>query len=886
MTFWDNWANRVRHVGRRFRFDQELEVEIRFHIDTRVEELQRSGLSSDEARTQARREFGSVIRTREESREAWRFGWLEDLAADLRYGSRAFRRSPGFTLTAVLSLGLGIGASSAIFGALDAALWKPLPVADPGRLVELSLTRSDGRTDVPPSALIQHLRESDVFAGVVIASADGLSFALDDRAERIVGDMVSPNFFAVLGVSPILGQGFSADVQAGRWAPEAVLSYNFWRVRFGADPHVVGRVIRLNTRPFTVVGVSPPSFFGLTRGSDYELRIPILPDGQELPEIGELTGSEQKGRPTFARLKPGDTVVQAETRANASLQAFLSTTSIGRFRDAGFHHLRVLSAATGDAGDLRQFRAPLYVLLALVGVVFLIACVNVANLLLARGMARARELAIRASIGAGRERLVRQMLAESILLSLTGGALGLVIARGGGELLLSFLPHGHIRLLLDLRPDGRLLLFTFVLSVVVSVLFGLVPALHSTRGDLAATIKSDAPAAIGGRGTARFRKVLVSSQVAFSLVLLIASGVFVRTLADLRPPDYRQPERVLLFTMKPQQEIYSAERRTALSAELIRTVTAIPGVQAAALAENGPLGSRTDHVRVETPGHVAVEAAADTVTRGFFDTIGVRLLSGRDFSSQDRPTSPLVAVVNQALTVALFEGRNPIGQHLGWSGDRQARRFEIVGVVDDTHYYEIRTAPQPAVWFAMGQIPPYMPTLHVRTIASDTSAITTAVLREFDTVDKGVPVFNIRTLAARVEDSLSRERLVADLSATFGAVALALTAVGLYGVLAYSVARRTREIGVRVALGCRPASVLWMIGREALALVGTGSLVGGVMALIAARLLSSYLVGVSAIDAGTLTACGLLMLLVAVVAVSMPARRACRVDPMTAFRCD
>ena len=369
-------------------------------------------------------------------------------------------------------------------------------------------------------------------------------------------------------------------------------------------------------------------------------------------------------------------------------------------------------------------------------------------------------------------------------------------------------------------------------------------------------------------------------------MLLIASGVFVRTLADLRPPDYRQPERVLLFTMKPQQEIYSAERRTALSAELIRTVTAIPGVQAAALAENGPLGSRTDYVRVETPGHAPVEAAADTVTRGFFDTIGVRLLSGRDFSSQDQPTSPLVAVVNQALTVALFEGRNPIGQHLGWSGDRKARRFEIVGVVDDTHYYEIRTAPQPAVWFAMGQIPPYMPTLHVRTIASDTSPITTAVRREFDTVDKGFPVFNIRTLAARVEDSLSRERLVADLSATFGAVALALTAVGLYGVLAYSVARRTREIGVRVALGCRPASVLWMIAREALALVGTGSLVGGVMALIAARLLSSYLVGVSAIDAGTLTACGLLMLLVAVVAVSIPARRACRVDPMTAFRCD
>jgi len=592
MAFWREWANRVLHVGRRRRIDRELDEEIRFHIDTRVEELQRRGLSSDEARTQARREFGSVIRMREESREAWRFSWLEDLAADLRYALRALRRSPGFTLTAVLSLGLGIGASSAIFGALDAAMWKPLPVVDPSSLVELSLTRADGWTDVLPSALVQHLRESDVFAGVVMANADGLSFALDDRAERIVGDMVSPNFFAVLGVSPILGQGFSADVQAGHWAPEAVLSYNFWRERFGADPHVLGRIIRLNTHAFTIVGVSPASFFGLTRGSDYELRIPILPDGQELPEIHELTGSGERGRPTFARLKPGDTIAQAETRANAALQAFLRTTSIPRFRDAGFRHLSVLSAATGDVGDLRQFRAPLYVLLALVGVVFLIACMNVASLLLARGMARARELAIRASIGAGRGRLVRQMLAESLLLSLTGGALGLVIARGGDDLLLRFLPQGHIRLLLDLRPDGRLLVFTLALSLVVSVLFGLVPALQTTRGDLTATIKSDAAATIGGRDSARFRKVLVSSQVAFSLMLLIASGVFVRTVADLRPPDYWQPERVLLFTMKPQQEIYSEERRTALSAELIRSVTALPGVQAGALAENGPFGRR------------------------------------------------------------------------------------------------------------------------------------------------------------------------------------------------------------------------------------------------------------------------------------------------------
>jgi predicted permease len=889
MAMRSEWMNRLRYLVRRSRFEDDLDDEIRFHIESRAAELQVSGLSSRDALARARREFGPVARSAEDSRAAWQCRWFDDLTSDLRYALRSFLRRPAFTLTAVLSLALGIGANSAIFTALDAVLWKPLPVTDPQSLVYLSILRANGRNADPPGALIRQLRQATVFTDLITTGGDGLSFSYDDRAERIVGEFVSPNFFTFLGVKPMLGQAFTPDVEAGRWAPQAVLSYNFWRRRFGGDPRVIGRTIRLNTYPFTIVGVSPPSFFGLTRGSDYEMRIPILPDGQELAQIHEIGGS-WRGRTTIARLKPDESILRAEAAADGQLQEFLRTTPDQRFRNTDFRHLRLRAGDRGDSGDLTRFHAPLYVLLALVAIVLLIACTNVANMLMARGAARARELALRASIGAGRLRLIRQMLTESVLLSLIGGACGIAVAHWTAGLLLGFLPQGHMSIALDLHPDIRALLFTSALSLLTGILFGLTPALHSTHGDLAATLKSDSASSLGERRSAGFRKVLIVSQVAFSLVLLIAAGIFVRTLSGLRPADYRaNPKRVLLFTMKPQREIYSDDRKRLLAAELVRRVREMPGVQAAALAENGPLGSRGASASIEAPGHEPVRADLDWISAGFFDTIGVPRIAGRDFHAADKPGAPGVVIVNESLARAFFKNESPIGRAILFSPGRKGRRaFEIVGVVVDTHYYDVHKEPGPTAWFTFQDDAPapYMPTLHVRTATSETSAVIAGIRRAFDLVDKGFPVFNIKTLEVRMEESLSRERMVANISTAFGVLALALAAVGLYGILAYSVSRRTREIGLRMALGSGPGRILWMVAREALVLVGIGSVAGLTLAIGASRVLSRYLVGASGPGPAILIVCVASMLAMAALAISIPALRACRVDPLDALRHD
>jgi predicted permease len=473
------WLNRLRYSGRRSRFDDELDDEIRFHLETCAAELEQSGLSRDDALAQARREFGSVTRMREESRSAWQFRWLADFGADLCHSFRSFVRSPGFTATAVLSLALGIGANSAVFTALDGVLWRQLPVADPASLVQLSVLRRGtvGNLD-PPAELVRQVRESGLFSNVITATPDGLSFSYDDRAERIIGEAVSSNFFTALGVEPILGQAFTPAVQHGGWAAEAVISYSFWTHRFGGDPAIIGRTIRLNTYPFVIVGVSPPSFFGLTRGTDYEVRIPVLPEGREIREIGLISGSPGWGITTVARLRPGTTAVQAEAAAAPQFQEFLHVTANPRYRNATNVQLVLNPAGRGAPvhTSLLRLYQPLYVVSGLVAIVLLIACVNVANMLLARASAREREFAIRGSIGAGRFRLIRQMLAESVLLSLTGGAIGVAVAYWSTGLLFRFLPQGHTSIVLNLQPNGRAVLFTFGLSILTGALFGLAPA--------------------------------------------------------------------------------------------------------------------------------------------------------------------------------------------------------------------------------------------------------------------------------------------------------------------------------------------------------------------------------------------------------------------------
>jgi len=810
--------------------------------------------------------------------------WIEDLAADLRFALRAFRRSPGFVLTAVISLALGIGANTAIFTALDVAFWKPLPVADPYHLVRFVITRTNrGDRGSLPSEFAPALERSGVFSGTVAYSTDGFSLTYDGRAERVQGEVVSPNYFTFLGLEPFLGQGFTPDVRAGRWAAEAVLSYRFWARRFGGDPRVIGKGVHVNTYPFTIVGVSAPGFHDLQQGYDPDLRMPVMPEGMQMKESDMLSSGVSTG---MARLAPGVAMAQAEAATDALFQEFLRTGP-PQVRRAGYLHVRVMPGATGSAGELLQFQTPLFVLMALVGTVLLIACANLAGLLLARATARRRELAVRSSIGAGRLRLVRQMLVESVLLAMLGGVLSIPVAAWSADMLFRFLPQGHTPLTVDLNPDARALAFALAVSLLTGVLFGLIPALQATRGDLTATLKADSAAAIGDR-RAGLRKLLVVAQVAFSIVLLIAAGVFIQTAAKLRPADYHvSADRVLLFTMKPQQEIYSPDRVRALTAELVRRVSELPGVTHAALAENGPLASRSSGGSVGTPVHDPVRAVFDFVTPGFFETIGVARIAGRDFTTADRQGSPPVVIVNQALARAQFPNQSPLGRTLVSPWDK-TRVFEIVGVVADTHYYDVHGDAPPGVWFAIQQDTPYMPTLHVRTTSPntgpDTAGMIAAVLREFDAIDRGFPVFNIRTLELRMEDALSRERMVAALSAAFRVLALALAAIGLYGIISYSVSRRTREIGIRMALGSSAGSVVWLTAREALALVAAGSVLGMGIAMALSRFLAQYWFGASPVGASSLLISAAAMLLIAAIAAGVPAARACRIDPLLALR--
>jgi predicted permease len=831
-------------------------------------------------------ELGNLTLTAEDARAQWGWTWLERVGQDVRYAWRILRKSPAFAATAVLSLALGIGANSAIFAALDAAFWKPLPVADAQSLVNFSITRVRGgdETDLP-AGLARRLRDSGIFAGILVSNSDGLSVSFDDRAERIIGQAVSPDYFSLLGVQPALGQAFSPAVQAGQWSAEAVLSYDYWKRRFGADPLIIGRAIRLNTVLFTVVGVAPPSFFGLARGSDYELRIPILPDGRSLSPMKLIDGLNHSWWGATARLRPHQSLAAAEAAADVQLQAFLRTTTDEEVRSAGLRHLRLLPGSGGDFERTLQFRTPLFVLMVLALIVLLIACANVGSLLLARATARTRELAVRVSIGASRSRLIRQLLTESLFLSLLGGVAGVGAAYGMTRLLVRFVPQGHVTVVLDLNPDGRVLLFTMLITLVSGVVVGVIPALQASHSSTAAMLKSDTGGSIGDRRGAAARRTLVAAQVAFSLLLLVAANAFVHTLMDLRPNDYRaNPGRVLLFTMKPQQEIYTDDRKRQLAAELVRRVAQLPGVRSAALAENGPLGSRISRALVSAQGHNPLRVDSDAITPGFFDTVGIARVAGRDFTEQDTLGSPRVIVVNQALARRLFPGANPVGRILHVPDGEANAEYQIVGLVADVPYYDLHKTPQPAVWFAIEQTTPYMPTLHVRIDTPDVAPVTASIRREFDALDKGFPVFNVRTMEGRIEDSMAGERMIASLSGGFGALALVLATVGLYGTLAYSVSRRTREIGIRRALGSRAGPVLWMVAREALWLVGAGSVVGSAVAITASHGLARYVGAVPVVTPAILVSSGCTMLLLSVTAVVAPSFRACRVDPLSVLR--
>src|SRR5262245_39556433 len=886
------WLWLVRFVGvivpRRFRdrFRQEWEAELEY----REEMLSRWD----------RHDWGAKLELLRRSLGAFRdalwlqqLRWEDEMLQDLRYGVRMLLKSPGFTAVALLSLALGIGANTALFSLMDAVFWRPLPVSHPEQLVSLVVPPpAREERSFSPLALFRELQQGNqVFTGAITSEDDGVSLTVDGATERVRGQAVTGNYFSVLGVNAFRGRTFSAEIAQGAWAAEAVLSYDFWQRRFGGEASVVGKTIQLNGYPFTVVGISPPHFFGTEVGVSPEVRVPKLPDplAQTMPAMPLLR--LRRYATVLARLKPEVSLQQAQAAIEVVYQRLLrddpQLSANPRLRGT---HLQLLPNSRGTSSLRDEFGRLLTLLLAMVALVLLITCANLANLLLGRATARRQEFAVRLAIGAGRARLMRQLLTESLLISFLGGALGVALAYWGVDILFGFLPQNNIHTFLEVKPDLRALGFTFGVAVLTGILFGLTPALQATRPNLVPALKQ------GSAGERRhridLRQALVVAEVALALLLLVGAALFVRTLQNLQAVNAGfEAEQVLLFTMKHVPERYTPDQLRNFCRELLEQVEGLPGVRSAGLAETGPFSGRentppvfvpTYQSQAEGPPYVIV----DRVSPRFFEGLGIPLLAGRDFSFADQEGAPKTAIIDETAARHFFSAVNSLGRRIAIGRAPNVTEYEIIGVVKATKYKSLREEAPGAVYLSLLQgARPWMPTLHVRATNSAT-ALTAAVRQVFQELDKDLPVFNVKTFERQLNESLAQDRMVATLSSFFGILAALLAAIGLYGVMAYAVARRTRELGIRLALGAKPRNIRWLVMRETLQLVALGMLIGLCAALVATRLIASLLFGLTPTDPLTIALASLLLLAVAALAGYLPARRASRVDPMTALRCE
>lgn len=830
---------------------------------------------------------------------------------DLKFALRTLRRSPLFTLIAVLSLALGIGANTAIFSLMDQLILRLLPVKDPDSLVMLSqrgasMGGSDGERANSYPIYQDYQQRANAFSEVFCQKmSEGVALTLDNNQTELVSvEMVSGNYFTALGVKPAIGRLFNSaeDDRTYKGHPVVALSYDYWMSRFAGDHGVVGRKVLVNNHPMTIVGVSAPGFSGVDPARSPKIRVPI----QMLPIVhpgwdATIAFRRLQWVRVFARLKPGYTVESAQ----ASLQVLFtqirhyeatlpeakgwSATERERFLRG---RVVVEKAGTGYSQLRNSFSTALMVLMCMVGIVLLIACANVASLLIARAVARQRETAVRLSIGASRGQLVRQLLVESLVLALAGGALGTLLAVWMTKGLLTLLPVGNAVLMLSATPNVRILLFTIALSVLTGLAFGIAPAFRATRVDPWSTLK-DAMGSGGGTGGAvRARKTLVIAQVALSFVLLFGAGLFVQSLRNLRDTTsgFQHIEQLVSFRIDPALNGYDLPRAKRFHQDLLERLRMLPGVQSAGYARAGVLtgGAWGDGMLVE--GHVArqgenTHANVNFVSPGYFRTMGVPLLEGRDFDERDVSGAKPVCIVNRTFAEQYFPGRSAVGRRVGSAILRNGKvDMEIVGVVENALYNGPREGARRQVFFAEMQ-ERYLSgeTFYVRT-AFDPAHMTGAIGNAVSRLDPRVAPSEMRTLDAQLDRILLIERLIAMMSAGFGALATLLASIGLYGVMAFVVARRTREIGVRLALGAMRGSVVWMVMREVLLLLGIGLAVGIPAALALGRVVSAQLYGVKEHDGWIAALSVMLLAFIALMAGLLPARRASRIDPLLALR--
>jgi len=819
------------------------------------------------------------------------------------------RNHPGFGAIVVLSLALGIGANAAIFTLIDAILLKSLPVKEPGRLVVLRETEGTYSGDAFEYPSYVRLRGAgQAFTGMFAYSPVRLNAVVDGETDPYgTGLLVTGNYFSELGVNALIGRTITPDDDRVQGAhPVAVISFNFWKRRFAQSAAVLNRTILLAGTRFTIIGVTPPEFFGTEVGTSPDFFVPVMMQVQVMPGMTDFIKQDRQRNSwlhVMGRLRPGISKAQALASLQSAYEQIQADSAawyaekFGSLKNWGRARLEVVPGAKGLSDLRRQFSKPLIVLMGVVGLVLLIACANVASLLLVRAVARQKEMAVRLAVGAGRSRLVRQLLTESLIFALASGFAGVMLAWQATRLLLKVLPHGRFPLALHVTPDARTLGFTVVVSIVTGLLFGLAPAFRSTSLDLGPALKDSTGTSGGPRFHFALGKVLVSCQVALAFVLLLGAVLLIRTLQNLRSLDLGfAMEHLLSMRVEPPGSEFKSPQLNAHYKELLRGVQSIPGVRSATLAGYSPIsrnawergGSYEDVPKIAVQGDAATANGVDVhwiqVYPGYFTTMGIALVGGRDLSWQDIMSTQPIAVINQSMARALFGNRNPIGQRIGWAV-HNSFDIEIVGVVKDAKYGNLREPAPPMFYhtFAQARTGRGQMTLHVRSIGNP-AGVALSVRREVQRISKDIPMFEVQTMTAQVDESLTQERLIATLSGFFGGLALLLASIGLYGTMSYTVSRRTSEIGIRMALGAQHATVIWLVLRESLRLILVGMLAGLPVALLSMRLLSSLLFGLKPADPATIGLAVVVMLAVAVTAGYIPARRASRVDPIVALR--
>ncbi len=839
---------------------------------------------------------------------------MTSLLADVRLALRVWRKAPVFTAIAVVSIALGIGANTAIFTLVDQVMLRRLPVANPEELVQITFTGirygsnwGDGSEISHPMFRDLHGNNS-VFTGMFARFGFALQVGHAGRTERVVGELVSGDYFPVLGIQPALGRLFSRDDdRAPGGHALAVLSHAYWTSRFNSDPAVINSTMVVNGHPYTVVGVARAGFDGVELGRPTQVWIPLLMKAQITPSWNGLDERRFNWVRAFARLKPGITPEQAAL----SLQPFYRTLLEQEVKEAAFadvpaatkerflqNKIAIADASRGRSGFRRAMTTPLWVLMATAAGVLLIACANIANLLLARSAARQREMAVRLALGATRRRLVQQLLVESVLLALAGGIAGLALAAAAAPAVLSFFVSPDTPQPISTAPDWRILAFTFGVATLTGILFGLAPAAQSTRPNVAPTLKSESGAVVSSHG--RLRKALVAAQVAVSLLLLIGAALFIRTLDNLLQVDVGfQTTNLISFGVDPSLNGYAPERTREFARSLLQRLRTTPGIAGAGFAttrllEGNQWNSSMTIAGYQPQGDENNPVWCNAVSPGYFEAMGIPLLLGRDFTERDvRTTAPArpedqyrFAIVNERFAKKYFgEGGNPIGKRIGFgTNPNTPTPIEIVGVVGDAKYTDVRDDIQRQAFF------PYLEsarpggfTVYARTTQPADPAFA-AIRRVVAELDPNLPIFGTRTLERQVEQSLRRERLVATMTATFGALATLLAVVGLYGVMSYTVARRTREIGLRMALGAQPGNIVWMIVREVIVIAGAGLAIAAPAAWWLGKLISSQLYGVVPTDAAAVGGAIVLLATVAMLAGLVPSLRASRIDPTRALR--